>query len=196
MTTNDRLVFVVTGPSCAGKTTVCNMVNERIRDLHIAVSHTTRPRRDGENDGIDYHFVSERVFGNMMKKDKLIEHAEVYGNMYGLTWSEIIKPIEDGFDVLAVLDVQGYRTVKSACCEARVVGIFFDAPDDAIKERSKTRKRGQQKDDIEKRLAEANAERENIHDFDYYVMNDGTKVGATLRIASIVMAERCRIRHV
>ena len=116
--------FVVAAPSGTGKTTVCRQVVQKDPLAEFSVSHTTRPRRDGEAEGIDYHFVKPERFQEMVDEDAFLEWAEYDGNRYGTSWASIEQPLERGRDVLLEIEVQGAAQVRERRADARFIFLL------------------------------------------------------------------------
>jgi guanylate kinase len=182
------MVFVITGPSGCGKSTLIKRVRRAVRGLDFSVSHTTRPRRPSEKDGIDYHFVSERVFARMVKARKFLEHARVHGNLYGTSRSEVEARGRRG-DVILDIDVQGARQVR-----ARVPGaaLIFIMPPVAAELRRRLRKRREDgRAAVQRRLRDARAEVRAYAEFDYVVVNDDLD-RAVAELKTVIAAARHR----
>ncbi len=180
--------FVVSAPSGTGKTTVCRALVGRDSGIEFSVSHTTRPPRPGERDGLHYHFVSRERFAGMVEQGAFVEHAEYAGNLYGTSWQSIDEPLARGRDLLLEVEVQGARQLRARRADARFV--FLLPPSLEELER---RLRGRGTDDpaaVERRLAVVRRELAAVHDFDYAVVNE--ELEATIgALAEIVEAERC-----
>jgi guanylate kinase len=176
--------FVVAAPSGTGKTTVCRSVVQKDPLVEFSVSHTTRPRRDGEAEGIDYHFVTLERFQEMIREDAFLEWAEYDGNHYGTSWASIDPPLGRGRDVLLEIEVQGAAQVRERRSDARF--IFLLPPSmEVLRERLRARSTDKP-ERIERRLALAARELEEISRFDYAVVNDDlercvAEVGEILR---------------
>jgi guanylate kinase len=178
---------VVAAPSGTGKTTVCRAVVARDEQIVFSVSHTTRPRRDGEVDGRDYHFVSDDRFRRMIDEGAFLEWAVYNDNRYGTSWAAIQAPLEQGRDLLLEIEVQGAMQVRERRADARF--IFLVPPSlDVLHERL-TGRGTESQEQIAKRLEVARGELQAIGAFDYAVVNDDleTCVGEVL---SILAAER------
>ena len=183
------ILFIVSAPSGAGKTSLVQSLLTRDSALAVSVSHTTRPRRAAESDGVNYHFVSESRFKSMVNAGDFLEHAEVFGNRYGTAQSVVDARLQQGLDVILEIDWQGAAQVRRSHPES--VSIFILPPSTATL-RARLIKRGQ--DDpavIETRLAEARGEMAHHGEFDYLVVNDDFDL-ALAELCAITAAERCR----
>jgi guanylate kinase len=162
--------FVLSAPSGAGKTTVCKGVIQRDPCVVLSVSHTTRPPRPGEQDGVHYHFVSSSEFRKLVADGAFLEHAEYSGNLYGTSWAAIDEPLERGQDVLLEIETEGARQVRERRRDAHL--IFLLPPSLAALE-SRLRGRGTEKnEEIDRRLAIARREFATASLFDSFVVND------------------------
>ena len=186
------LLFVVSAPSGTGKTTVVERLAQVVPSLALSRSYTSRAKRVGETDGVDYNFITRQRFDAMIAEGAFLEWAEVFGNLYGTCAVDAERELASGRDVVLVIDVQGARQVR-ACCET--VGVFVLPPSYDVLER---RLRGRSKDaeaDIQRRLSTARAEVAAFVEYDYVVVNDELD-RCVDRLRSIVMAERARLRSV
>jgi guanylate kinase len=162
--------FVLSAPSGAGKTTVCKGVIQRDPGVVLSVSHTTRPPRPGEQDGVHYHFVSAGEFRKLVAEGAFLEHAEYSGNLYGTSWAAIDEPLECGQDVLLEIETEGARQVRERRRDAHL--IFLLPPSLAALE-SRLRGRGTERsEEIDRRLAIARREFATASLFDSFVVND------------------------
>lgn len=164
-------LFIVSSPSGGGKTTLISRLLTRHRgDLHFSVSHTTRSRRNGEEDGREYHFISAREFREMATREEFLEWAEVHGNLYGTAKHEVLPRLQAGQDVVLDIDVQGVRQVKERYPKA--IAIFI-LPPSAEELAHRLRTRGLDDEaQIEKRLANAAREIEESGHYDYAIINN------------------------
>jgi guanylate kinase len=183
------ILFIVSAPSGAGKTSLVAALLESEPRLTVSVSHTTRPRRPRETDGVNYHFVDPEEFQSMVEADAFLEHAEVFGNRYGTSHAAVAAALAGNRDVVLEIDWQGASLVRQAMPDA--VSVFIVPPSaDALRERLQQRAQ----DDpavIESRLAEARGEMRHHLEFDYLVINDDFQI-ALDELKAIVLAERCR----
>lgn len=183
------LLFIVSAPSGAGKTSLVKALLERDEALHLAVSCTTRAPRPGEEDGIHYHFLTEDTFLERIAAGSFIEHAEVFGHRYGTTAAAVHQVIDQGHDLLLEIDWQGARQVRRHWPSA--IGIFILPPSLAV---LVARLRGRGQDDetvIASRMAQARDELSHYSEYDYLVVNDDFERAVT-HLAAIVRAERQR----
>ena len=163
-------VFVVAAPSGTGKTTLCRGLLAQDEHLRLSISHTTRPRRTGEEDGVHYHFVNDKEFRELVEAGAFLEHAEYGGNAYGSSWAAIEGPLEAGEDVVLEIEVQGAAQVKERRPTACLV--FLLPPTLDILEQ-RLRGRGTDSDAvIQKRMALVDRELAAAKLFDYSVVND------------------------
>ncbi len=183
-------LFIVSAPSGAGKTSLVKALLARDPGITVSVSHTTRPRRPGEVDGADYHFVDPATFERMVEAGAFLEHAEVFGNAYGTAEAEVRRLLEqEGRDVLLEIDWQGAQQVRRRFPQA--VTIFILPPSrEAL--RSRLEGRGQDSEEvIARRLRAAREEMAHYPEFDYLVVNDVFDE-AVDRLHCIVVAQRLR----
>jgi guanylate kinase len=188
-TPDDFLMLIVSSPSGAGKTTLCNRLRAEFQDLRFSISHTTRRPRPNETDGREYHFIEPASFESMVRAGAFAEWARVHGNLYGTSLDEIERAKHDARGVLFDIDYQGARQIKAALPAA--VGVFILPPSLAELER-RLRGRGTEDDaTAARRLANARLEIEQYGIFDYVIMNDDLDV-AYQELRGVVLAERCR----
>lgn len=185
------ILFVMTGASGVGKGTLREAAADVLADVVYSISATTRPRREGEIDGVHYHFLDRGAFERRVAEGAMLEHAEYVGDLYGTPAGAVDAAIADGRDVLLEIELDGARQVKRARPEA--VMLFIAPPSLAELER---RLRGRGTDPeakIQRRLARARDEIRALREFDYVVVNDVLEPAAdTFR--AIVGAERARAR--
>ena len=186
------LLFVVSAPSGAGKTTLVERLVEQTPHLKMSRSYTSRAARQGETDGVDYNFVTRERFEAMVAADEFLEWAEVFGNLYGTSAADTERVLESGDDVVLVIDVQGARQVRRRGAET--TAIFVMPPSFDVLER---RLRGRSKDSeeaMQRRLRVARQEVAAFAEYDFLVINDELSA-AVDRLRSIVLAERARLKY-
>lgn len=183
------LLFIVSAPSGAGKTTIVERLVEEMPQLRMSRSYTSRAARQGEADGVDYNFVTRARFEEMIAAGEFLEWADVFGNLYGTCAADTEHMLEGGDDVVLVIDVQGARQVRSR--QSGAICVFVMPPSYAELEH---RLRGRSKDAeaaIRRRLIVAKDEVAAFSEYDYIVVNDEL-ASAVDRLRSIVIAERAR----
>jgi guanylate kinase len=181
----------VSAPSGTGKTTLVERLVQRIPNLCLSRSYTSRDTRPGEQDGVDYNFISREQFEAMIAEHAFLEWADVFGNYYGTGATDTEAFLAAGEDVVLVIDVQGARQVRGRGIET--VGVFVLPPSASVLE---SRLRGRSKDteeQISRRLEVARTEVGEFAQYEYVVVNDDID-GAVNRIRAIVMAERARMK--
>jgi len=185
------LLFIVSAPSGAGKTTIVERLVEQTPFLRMSRSYTSRCARQGETDGVDYNFVSRDRFEAMVAAGEFLEWADVFGNLYGTSAADTEHLLESGHDVVLVIDVQGARKVRQRGVEN--TAVFVMPPSFAELEQ---RLRGRSKDSedtIQRRLQVAKQEVASYVDYDFVVINDELTT-AVDRLRGIVLSERARLR--
>ena len=190
MIKNDKgLLLVISGPSGTGKGTVCKRLLEKNKDIFLSVSATTRKPREGEIDGVSYHFYDEDKFRNLIAKNQFIEWAAFCDNYYGTPKAPVVENIENGRDVMLEIEIEGAMKVRAKHPEG--VYIFLFPPSiEALEERLKGR--GTETDEvIAKRLARAKEEFKMCTKYNYYVVNDDLEK-AVEEIEAIIVAEKAR----
>jgi guanylate kinase len=182
-------LIVVTGPSGAGKGTVLKKVLAALPDVYYSVSATTRAPREGEQNGVHYHFLTREQFETLIAQDRLLEHAEYAGNYYGTPADPADEQLARGGDVLLEIELQGALQIRKKRPEALMV--FLAPPSFAELER-RLRGRGTESEEkIERRLAIARRECASLGEFEYVVVNDDPDAAAE-RLCCIIRAARCR----
>ena len=188
---NDPLgtLYVISAPSGAGKTSLVKALLEKTKDIGVSVSHTTRAMREGEQDGVDYHFTEKAEFEKMVQESAFLEHAQVFDNYYGTAIANIESKLKQGEDVILEIDWQGGAQVRKQLPYA--VNIFILPPSQAALE-ERLRGRGQDSDEIiARRMQDAKSETSHYSEYDYLVVNDDFEE-ALIELKSIVLARRCR----
>ena len=183
-------LFVISGPSGAGKGTICKEVLDEERNIKMSVSMTTRAPRDGEIDKVHYHFVDHEKFLTLIEDDGFLEHANVYGNFYGTPKKQVMEWLEQGIDVILEIDVQGALQVKKTYPE----GVFIFILPPSIEElKKRIMGRGSETEEtMARRLGAALREISCIDQYDYRVINEDldTAIGC---VRSIITAEQCTL---
>jgi len=185
----DGMLVIISAPSGAGKTSLCEEITRFFPDFYYSVSYTTRHPRPGEKDGKDYHFVSEEKFREMIDEKRFIEWAEVHGNRYGTASDPIRECRGKGIDVILVIDAQGAEQIAKEFPN----GVYiFILPPSWHELENRLRSRGSDSnEDIKKRLENAKEEFRDIKRYDYLLINDDFDTAAST-LKSIIIAERCR----
>lgn len=182
-------LFVVTGPSGAGKGTVLKKVMAATDHLYFSISATTRAPRPGEVHGVHYHFITRESFAQLIREERLLEHAEYVGNFYGTPLDPVLEHLAQGDDVILEIEIQGAKQVKARYPEAALV---FIAPPSFDELERRLRGRGTETEEtILRRMDTARRECAHMDAFQYIVLNDTPENGA-YELLSIITAYRCR----
>ncbi|WP_217477480.1 guanylate kinase [Stutzerimonas stutzeri] len=170
MSASTGTLYIVSAPSGAGKTSLVKALLDAQPHVRVSVSHTTRPMRPGEVDGVNYHFVSRDDFVERLERGEFLEHAEVFGNLYGTSQRWLEQTLNEGYDLILEIDWQGAQQVRRLMPQAK--SIFILPPtQEALRQRLTNR--GQDSDEvIEKRMREAVSEMTHYVEYDYLVIND------------------------
>jgi guanylate kinase len=189
---NRGLVLIVSSPSGAGKTTICKKLIQDVENLSLSVSVTTRLKRQNEIDGKDYFFKSDEEFDKMVKEEKFLEHARVFGYSYGTLKSEINSKITNGINVIVDIDWQGTRQIEEHIPDD-IVKIFILPP--SIKELEKRlgARATETQDSFKKRMSEARKEISHYIEYDFIIINDDVQESVN-KIKLILNSESLR-RH-
>ena len=192
MIKNNRrgLVLVISSPSGAGKTTICKNIIEKVDNVSLSVSVTTRKKRKGEIEGKDYFFKADEEFITMMSNNDFIESAKVFGNFYGTLKAEVLQQIEDGIDVLVDIDWQGTRQIEKHMPED-IVKIFILPPSIKELEYRLGNRASENKEDFNKRMSEARKEISHYNEYDFVIINEEIDIAVNL-VKSILYSERLR----
>jgi guanylate kinase len=182
-------LYIVSSPSGGGKTTLIRrlLADPPGASLHFSVSHTTRPKRAGEQEGREYHFVSVEEFQRMVQRDEFLEHNEVHDNIYGTSKAEVLPRLAAGSDVVLDIDVQGARDVRRVHPESISIFIVPSSPTEL--ERRLVSRGLDGPEAIRKRLINAAREIQEAPSFQYVIVNDDLD-RASLELQSIVRARR------
>ncbi|WP_161847593.1 guanylate kinase [Athalassotoga saccharophila] len=184
------LIFVMSGPSGAGKTTIVKMALSQIEGMEFSVSYTTRPKRENEVEGVDYFFVDEKTFRELIKKGEFLEWAEVHGHLYGTSKKFVEERLEKGKNLLLDVDVKGALNIKKIYKD----GIFIFVAPPSFKELKERllKRHTESKDDFEKRIEDAKFELSQISKFDYLIVNREINT-AVKELVSIIIAEQLKV---
>ncbi|MDD3020252.1 MAG: guanylate kinase [Alphaproteobacteria bacterium] len=187
------LLFILSSPSGAGKTTITRSLLERESHLNISISVTTRPPRPGEVDGKDYHFVTKEKFDQMKENNELLEHAKVFNNYYGTPLAPVEDALANSQDIIFDIDWQGTQQLKQKLVND-LVTVFILPPSQSELER-RLKSRQQDGDDvIRDRMQKASDEISHYSEYDYIIVNSDLERSIT-QARAILEAERCKRRR-
>ena len=187
-----KILFVVSGPSGVGKSTLCRHILQRIPEIRLSVSYTTRSPRSGETDGKEYRFIPESEFRAKIEEHAFAEWAEVYGQLYGTPWKELEQEPGSHTDILLDIDVQGARNVMNSLQKA--VTIFILPPSLEIL-RSRLANRGTDSPEEQKRRFEQSQEEMKSYSEYQYTIRNETLDQAISELRAVITAERVRTTH-
>lgn len=185
-------LFIVTAPSGAGKTTLVRALVESDPSLRVSVSHTTRPKRSKEEDGVNYHFVEKAQFLDMLHAGDFLESAEVYGHHYGTSHSWVVEQLEQQQNVILEIDWQGATQVRNLIPEACYIFILppsLESLTDRLEQRAQD-----DADTIERRMAQARSVIEHVAEADFVIINDDFDV-ALEDVRAVIRAQRLTTAH-
>ena len=183
------LLFIVSAPSGTGKTTLVERLVQVLPNLRMSRSYTSRQARAGERAGVDYNFISRDEFEALIKDDAFLEWADVFGNLYGTALADVQALLDQGQDVVLVIDVNGARQVKKRDVDHTAIFVMppsFQALEQRLRGRSKDTE-----EQMQRRLSTARAEASSYDDYDYVVVNDDLEP-TVVRLQEIIAAERSR----
>ena len=187
------LLIVISGPSGVGKDETLKAMKARGHPFHFVVTATTRPRRDGEVEGVDYHFVSVDDFAEKIEQGELLEYAIVYGDYKGIPKQQVRDALASGLDVILRIDVQGAKTIRKLSESALLIFLVADSTDEL--ERRLRERKSDPPDRLKIRIANAREEMKAATEFDYVVVNRRDQLESTVdTLLSIITAEKHRVR--
>ena len=182
-------LIIISSPSGGGKGTLIKEILKTVPNIGYSVSYTTRPMRDGEENGRDYFFVSRAEFSGLIEKEEFLEFAEVHGNLYGTSINSVQQEIGNGNDVILEIDVQGAESIRRKMPEA--VGIFILPPSFEVLRNRLIARATEKRKDLSLRLRNSINEVRQYEYFDYVVINDDV-AKATGDLQNIILAERLK----
>ncbi len=186
------LLFVVSAPSGAGKTSLCRDVTRLVPRLQHSISYTTRPLRGGENNGNDYHFVDYEVFRQMVEQNAFIEWAEVHGHLYGTCREDLMKLLNQGIDVILDIDSQGAMQLKKK--EKDAVYIYVLPPSFEVLRARLMERKVDSPEEIARRLKKAREEIWSYREYYYLIVNDEFSK-ALKSLEAVILAERIKMKR-
>ena len=186
------LLLVVSGPSGAGKGTICKAFLEKNKNVKLSISATTRSPREGEVEGVNYFFVTKEKFKGMIDNGELLEHAQIYDNFYGTPKAAILENLEQGYDVLLEIEMQGAKLIKEVYPE----GVFiFILPPSLDELKSRIVGRGTETEEqINKRFGSAFEEICQIENYDYFIVNKDIDQSAK-ELSDMISAEKNKVHR-
>jgi guanylate kinase len=186
------IIFIVSAPSGAGKTTLCAELSQRVPNLSRSISHTTRAPRPGERHGVDYCFVTDEKFDEMVEKNEFLEWADVHGHRYGTGRDRVMELVNQGQDILLNIDCQGAMHLKKKGVDG--VFIYVLPPSlEALKARLLERK-SDPPEEVARRLRKAREEVWSYREYYYLIVNDQVEQ-ALAELEAIVLAERRKMKR-
>jgi len=193
MQANRGILIVISGPSGAGKGTICKALLEKHDNIYISVSATTRAPRVGEVEGINYYFLTKEAFEEKVNNNGFLEYANVHGNFYGTPKVNVEKMLDEGKDVILEIDIQGALQVKENFKE----GVFiFILPPSMEELKQRIIKRGSETEEsLMTRFKNAYKEINYVSKYNYAVVNDKLEV-AVSKVEAIIVAEKCRVDRI
>jgi len=193
MIENNGVVLVLSGPSGAGKSSLINKIADDIGAYYFSISTTTRPMREGEEEGVHYHFVSEEEFKKDIEEDNFLEHAIVHGNYYGTSLKPVRKALSEGKLVIFDIDVQGNMAIKNRLGDI-TTSVFITPPSLSELKRRLELRSTDAPEVIEARIKMARREIQRTAEYDFLVINDDLDVAAEV-LRQIAKTARLKIPH-
>jgi guanylate kinase len=186
-------LYIISAPSGGGKTSLVNALLESVTNLEASISYTTRAPRPGEKEGVDYHFIDEARFKQLIQEKKFLEHAIVFGYYYGTSLDWVKKKIDTGVDIILEIDWQGAQQIREKMPES--IGIFIIPPSWEILEKRLCFRAQDEEMVIKKRMANAKAELTHFAEYDYLILNENfsnalADLNAILRVRRL----RCTVQ--
>ena len=185
-------LYILSAPSGAGKTSMVREACSRIDNLVVSVSHTTRPMRPKDRDGVDYHFVEEAAFHDMIAGAEFLEHAKVFDNYYGTSHQTVNATLASGKDVFLEIDWQGADQVRRLIPEA--CSIFIVPPSREILEQRLRGRASDSEEVIERRIADAVSDMKHFSNYDYLIINDEFEQ-AVAELCAVVLSKRVEVNR-
>lgn len=184
------LMFVLSSPSGAGKTTIAKRLIEQDSNISVSISVTTRPQRPGEKDGVDYHFISQTQYRDMIEQEELLEHAQVFGQGYGTPKQQVFESLVQGRDIIFDIDWQGAQQLAQLA-RIDMVSVFI-LPPSLVELNQRLRERAQDSEEVvNQRMAEAANEMSHWPEYDYVIINKDLEKSLA-EVRAILTAERLR----
>jgi len=193
MIKKNGVVLVLSGPSGAGKSSLINKIANDIGDYYFSISTTTRQLREGEKEGVDYHFVSEEDFAKDIKEDNFLEHALVHGNYYGTSLKPVRAALNEGKLVIFDIDVQGNMAIKNRLGDI-TTSVFITPPSLSELENRLVKRSTDSQEVIDRRIKMAKREIQRTSEYDYLVVNDDLDIAADV-LRQIAITARLKIPH-
>ncbi|MEC4674423.1 MAG: guanylate kinase [Nitrospirota bacterium] len=186
------LLVVVSGPSGVGKSTLCKTMISNVPKTSLSISCTTRQPRPAEQDGVDYHFLEEDRFREMIQRDEFVEWAEVYGKLYGTPKQQLTQAMDQGIDVLLDIEAQGARQIMDRYAGA--VYVFVAPPSLNTLRTRLYRRAGDSAEEIQRRLQKAQDEIANYRSYHYLIRNEDL-LEASKELEAVILAERIKTQR-
>lgn len=185
-------LYIISAPSGCGKTSLVRAVISSMDDILVSISHTTRSSRPGEQEGINYFFTNKPAFETMVESHQFLEHATIFGNLYGTSRQWVEEQLAIGKDVILEIDWQGARQVKWMIPES--IGIFILPPNLAALQ-TRLEQRAQDKPEvIAYRMAQASIEISHYHEYEFVIINDDFE-RALLELKAVILSERLKLKQ-